>query len=124
MRSHFWKLIYGLSLGCLTLLLEFKNPAFISDLNVHLFCRLTQGFVGAFLFFYAFLLAVKLFEGQQQVCALTMTSIALNVAEVFGPLLGAAIFTTYGEAAPYLFLILLSVVNNVLLFVVAWMLSS
>jgi len=124
MRAHVLKLIGGLSVGALTLLLEFKNPSFIPDMHVHLFCRLSQGFIGAFLFFYAFLLAVKLFEGPQQVCALTMTSIALNVAEVFGPLLGAAIFTAYGEAAPYLFLILLSVINNVLLFVVAWMLSS
>jgi len=124
MRSHIWKLIGGLSVGCLTLLLEFKNPDFIPDLQVHLFCRLAQGFIGAFLFFYSFLLAVKLFEGPQQVCALTMTSIALNVAEVFGPLLGAAVFTAYGEAAPYLMLILLSLGNNCFLFVVIVMLRS
>jgi len=118
MRQHVWKLIAGLTVGFCTLLAEAKNPDWIPDLQVHLGCRLTQGFVGAFLFFYSYLLAVKLFEGPQQVFALTLASIALNVAEVFGPLVGAAIFTHYGPAAPYLFLCVLSVLNNALLWVV------
>lgn len=118
MRRHVWKLICGLSLGFLTLLAEAKNPDSIPDLYVHLACRCSQGFMGAFLFFYSYLLAVKLFEGPQQVFALTLASIALNVAEVFGPLLGATIFTKYGPAAPYLMLCVLSVINNVLLWAV------
>merc|ERR1719395_113659 len=118
MRSHVRKLIFGLTIGLLTLLAEAKNPDWIPDIQVHLCCRLTQGFVGAFLFFYSYLLSVKLFEGPQQVFALTAASIALNVAEVFGPLLGAAIFTAYGSGAPYVFLAVLSVLNNLLLWAV------
>jgi len=118
MRSHVRKLILGLTIGMLTLLAEAKNPDWIPDIQVHLCCRLTQGFVGAFLFFYSYLLSVKLFEGPQQVFALTAASIALNVAEVFGPLLGAAIFTAYGSGAPYVFLAVLSVLNNLLLWAV------
>merc|ERR1719389_349680 len=124
MRSHVRKLILGLTIGMLTLLAEAKNPDWIPDIQVHLCCRLTQGFVGAFLFFYSYLLSVKLFEGPQQVFALTAASIALNVAEVFGPLLGAAIFTAYGSAAPYLFLAVLSVLNNLLLWAVIRRLPS
>merc|ERR1719426_503747 len=118
MRSHVRKLILGLTIGMLTLLAEAKNPDWIPDIQVHLCCRLTQGFVGAFLFFYSYLLSVKLFEGPQQVFALTAASIALNVAEVSGPLVGAAIFTTYGSGAPYVFLAVLSVLNNLLLWAV------
>jgi predicted MFS family arabinose efflux permease len=102
----------------ITLLMEAYNPPWIPDLTVHLVCRLCQGFIGAFLFFYSFLLAVKLFDGAQQVFALTSASIALNVAEVFGPAVGASIFTAFGPAAPYLFLGILSVLNNLLLWIV------
>lgn len=124
MRSHIWKLILGLTLGCFTLGFEAWNPPWISNLRLHLFCRLAQGFVGAFLFFYAYLLAVKMFEGQQQVFALTCCSIALNVAEVFGPALGAAIFTAYGPKAPYILLVVLSVINNCILWVTVRMLPE
>jgi len=124
MRSHVWKLIGGLTFGACTLLAEAANPNWLPDITVHLYCRLLQGFVGAFLFFYSYLLSVKLFEGQQQVFALTCASIALNVAEVFGPCVGAYIYTAYGPSAPYIFLGVLSGINNLLLFITLKMLPG
>ena len=56
-------------LGSLTLLVEAKanHNSFASMHTIHLNCRLVQGFLGAFLFFYAYLLAATAFEGRQQV---------------------------------------------------------
>mmetsp|Transcript_16674 Transcript_16674/g.36865 ORF Transcript_16674/g.36865 Transcript_16674/m.36865 type:complete len:480 (+) Transcript_16674:137-1576(+) len=113
-KKHLVYLITGLALGAVTLVLEGTHPR----LYVHMFCRLTQGFLGAFLFFYAYLLSIELFVGHQQLIALTASTIALNVAEVFGPLLGASIFTAAGSSAAFHFLACLSVVNQVALLVV------
>merc|ERR1719258_183567 len=56
LRSHVLKLGVGLMLGSLTLLVEAKanHNSFASMHTIHLNCRLVQGFLGAFLFFYAY----------------------------------------------------------------------
>merc|ERR1719321_329650 len=119
MRSHVLKLGVGLMLGSLTLLVEAKanHSSYASMHTIHLNCRLVQGFLGAFLFFYAYLLAATAFEGRQQVFALTLATISLNVAEVFGPFFGAWIFSYWGLQATYYVLAALSILNNVLLLV-------
>merc|ERR1719482_721151 len=119
LRSHVLKLGVGLMLGSLTLLVEAKanHNSYASMHTIHLNCRLVQGFLGAFLFFYAYLLAATAFEGRQQVFALTLATISLNVAEVFGPFFGAWIFSFWGLQATYYVLAALSILNNVLLLV-------
>merc|ERR1719453_2497678 len=92
--------------------------------SLHLGCRLFQGFIGAFLFFYAFLLAQAAFENQQQHFALTMTTVSLNVAEVFGPFFGAWLFANWGLSYCYYVLFSMSLVNNVLLVAVYFMLPT
>jgi MFS family permease len=125
-RSHIVKLGVGLLLGSATLLVEAEaeHNEYASMHTVHLNCRLVQGFLGAFLFFYAYYLAATMFEGSQQVFALTLATICLNVAEVFGPFLGAWIFSEYGHEWAYYSLALLSVLNNVFLLVVWWVLPN
>jgi hypothetical protein len=117
LRGHILKLMLGLFLGGGTLLLEAKAHKVegFTMHQVHLCCRLIQGFLGSFLFFYAYLLSVACFQGSQQVLALTSTTISLNVAEVFGPFVGASIFTNYGLAEAYYVLAALSLINNVFL---------
>jgi len=127
LRSHIIKLGVCLALGGATLLIEAEihyYEQYATMHSLHLGCRLFQGFVGAFLFFYAFLLAVSAFEGRQQVFALTSTTIALNVAEVFGPFFGAWIFSVWGMNTTYYVLFFMSVVNNVLLVVVYFMMPT
>jgi len=118
LRSHIIKLGVCLALGGATLILEAEvhyMERYASMHALHLGCRLFQGFIGAFLFFYAFLLAISAFQDAQQVFALTATTIALNVAEVFGPFFGAWIFSVYGMTSTYYVLFMMSVANNVLL---------
>lgn len=117
LRGHVVKLMVGLFLGGITLLVEaraHKVDGWTMQ-EVHLGCRLMQGFLGSFLFFYAYLLSVAAFKGPQQVFALTATTISLNVAEVFGPFVGATIFTTWGLAEAYYVLAAASLLNNVFL---------
>jgi MFS family permease len=120
LRSHLLKLGVGLLLGAATLLVEARahDNKYASMHTVHLNCRLIQGFLGAFLFFYAYYLAATAFEGDQQVFCLTLATICLNVAEVFGPFIGAYIFTEYGLEMAYYVLAALSLLNNFLLLVV------
>jgi hypothetical protein len=117
LRGHILKLMLGLFIGGGTLLIEAKAHKVegFTMHQVHLCCRLIQGFLGSFLFFYSYLLSVACFQGSQQVLALTSTTISLNVAEVFGPFVGASIFTNYGLAEAYYVLAALSVINNVFL---------
>jgi len=117
LRGHVLKLIAGLFAGGATLLVEAKAHKVdgFTMHQVHLMCRLVQGFIGAFLFFYAYLLSVACFKGSQQIFALTATTISLNVAEVFGPFVGATIFSQYGLAEAYYVLAALSVLNSVFL---------
>merc|ERR1719486_685399 len=114
LKSHILKLMLGLFIGGATLIVEAKAHKVegFTMHQVHLCCRLIQGFLGSFLFFYAYLLSVACFTGSQQVLALTSTTISLNVAEVFGPFVGAAIFTNYGLAEAYYVLAALSLINN------------
>jgi predicted MFS family arabinose efflux permease len=120
LRSHVIKLGVGLLLGAATLLVEATadNNKYASMHTVHLNCRLIQGFLGAFLFFYAYYLAATAFEGDQQVFCLTLATICLNVAEVFGPFIGAYIFSEFGLEMAYYVLAALSLLNNFLLLVV------
>jgi len=127
LRSHIIKLAICLALGGSTLLVEAEvhyMERYASMHTLHLCCRLFQGFVGAFLFFYAFLLAVSAFEGSQQIFALTSTTIALNVAEVFGPFFGAWIFSVWGMDTTYYVLFSMSFVNIALLGVVYFMMPT
>jgi MFS family permease len=123
LRSHIIKLGVGLLLGAATLLVEAKaeDNKFASMHTVHLNCRLIQGFLGSFLFFYAYYLAATAFEGDQQVFCLTLATICLNVAEVFGPFIGAYIFSEFGLEMAYYVLAALSLLNNFLLLIVWFM---
>jgi len=126
LRSHILKLMLGLFIGGATLLVEAKAHKVegFTMHQVHLCCRLIQGFLGSFLFFYAYLLSVACFTGSQQVLALTSTTISLNVAEVFGPFVGAAIFTNWGLAEAYYVLAALSLINNVFLAVAYFLMPT
>lgn len=106
-------LIFGLLIGTITLSVQAMSPRY----NVHLVCRFIQGFAGAFIFFYTFLLSATLFKGgsEQQDFAMTAASTALNIAEVLGSLFGAVLFEVWGQRSVFWFLCVASVINQVLL---------
>merc|ERR1719188_620023 len=91
---------------------------------MHTSCRFIQGFAGSFIFVYSFLLNAELFEGSQQVFAMTAASIALNIAEVLGSSLGAVLFHYYGQRTVFVFLSAASMLNQILLLAVSMSLSS
>jgi MFS family permease len=101
-------IILSLGVGVITLFVQ----AFMPRWHVHTTCRFVQGFVGAFLFFYVFLLNVAVFKGQQQVVAMTFASCATVLAELAGPLLGSVLFDMYGQSAVFWFLGVVSFVNQ------------
>jgi len=105
-----------LTIGALSLVCQAMKPT----LTVHTYARLVQGFFGAFIFFYCFLLAQQLFKGQQQIFALTVTSAALNIAEVSGSFFGAAIYSSHGQRAVFWFLAAATGVNMLMLFATAF----
>lgn len=109
-------LVGGLLVGALTLLRQASAETYA----VHMACRVAQGFLGAILFFYSYLLSIELFSGRQQLFALTLNTIALNVAEVGGPLLGATVFTVSGQASSFYALTALSFANQLMLAVAIW----
>jgi len=111
-KRKVWYLIVGLSVGSITLLAQSFHP----HLNMHISCRFLQGFAGAFIFFYSFLLSTEMFEaGWQRTLAVTMTSTALNVAEVLGSSLGAVLFEFWGQRGVFLVLGIVSVLNQIAL---------
>jgi len=101
-------IIFSLGIGVLTLFVQAWSPRW----HVHTACRFVQGFVGAFLFFYVFLLNVAIFKGQQQVVAMTFASCATVLAELAGPLLGSILFDNYGQRAVFWFLGVVSFLNQ------------
>merc|ERR1719352_2247901 len=101
-------IIFSLGIGVLTLFVQAWSPRW----HVHTACRFVQGFVGAFLFFYVFLLNVAIFKGQQQVVAMTFASCATVLAELAGPLLGSILFDNYGQRAVFWFLGVVSFMNQ------------
>jgi len=121
-RQQIWFLVGGLAVGTVTLLCQAFSPHY----NVHIVCRFIQGFAGAFIFFYSFLLSVSLFKSQssQQDFAMTTASMALNVAEVLGSLLGAVIFDAWGQRSVFWFLGVASILNQIILVAVIYSLSE
>lgn len=115
-RMQLAALIGGLLIGALTLIKQASEDAYA----VHMACRVVQGFLGAILFFYSYLLSIELFSGKQQLFALTLNTIALNVAEVGGPLLGATVFTVSGQASSFYALTAMSFVNQLMLVGALW----
>merc|ERR1719321_264563 len=103
--------IFNLGLGVLTLFVQAWSPR----MAVHTACRFIQGFVGAFLFFFVFLLNVAIFKGQQRVVAMSCASCATVLAELAGPLLGSVLYDNYGQSAVFWFLSLASILNQVML---------
>lgn len=101
-------IIFNLGIGVLTLFIQANCPRW----HIHTACRFVQGFVGAFLFFYVFLLNVAVFKGQQQVIAMTFASCATVLAELAGPLLGSILFDVYGQRAVFWFLGVVSFMNQ------------
>lgn len=112
-------LIIGLGIGSITLVCQAVSPNYW----VHLSCRFIQGLSGAFLFFYTFLLSATLFTDAQQVFAMTAASIALNVAEVMGSFIGAILFDSIGQRSVFWFLGLMSVINQMVLVYVMFLLK-
>merc|ERR1740127_364594 len=110
-RRQIIYVIGGLILGTITLFTQALYP----HLQTHTVCRFIQGFAGAFIFFYTFLLSVAMFKGEQQVFAMTAAATALNMAEVLGSTLGAVIFDLYGQRTVFWFLGAASVVNQIVL---------
>jgi MFS family permease len=104
-------LILCLGVGSVTLACQAYHPHW----STHTTCRFLQGFAGAFIFFYAFLLSVELFTGSQQIFAMTAASTALNIAEVLGSSLGASLYHYHGQRTVFWFLGAASVVNMALL---------
>jgi len=101
-------IIFNLGIGVVTLFVQASSPHW----HVHTACRFVQGFVGAFLFFYVFLLNVAVFKGQQQVVAMTFASCATVLAELAGPLLGSLLFDRWGQRSVFWFLGVVSLVNQ------------
>lgn len=101
-------IIFNLGIGVVTLFVQANCPRW----HVHTACRFVQGFVGAFLFFYVFLLNVAVFKGQQQVIAMTFASCATVLAELAGPLLGSILFDAYGQSSVFWFLGVVSFINQ------------
>jgi len=126
-RQQIKVVIANLGVGVITLFvqawlpLEAIHPYGMWEM--HTFCRFIQGFVGAFLFFYVFLLNVAIFKGQQQVMAMTLASCATVLAELAGPLLGSIIFDTLGQRAVFWTLGAVSLVNQAMLVGVLYMIS-
>jgi len=79
---------------------------------------------GSFIFFYTFLLSVELFQGGQQVFAMTAASCALNVAEVVGSFVGAIMFDRWGQRSVFWFLGAVSIINQVVLLMVLSMMEG
>jgi len=99
LRGHVVNLIIGLMCGSAALTIEGMWPS----MAVHFFTRFAQGFLGAFLFFFSFFLSIELFQARsfQQRIALTMSTMSLHCAEVFGPFFGASIFVRWGPEAVF-----------------------
>merc|ERR1719440_1589525 len=104
-------IIFNLGIGVVTLFIQANCPRW----HVHTACRFVQGFVGAFLFFYVFLLNVAVFKGQQQVVAMTCASCATVLAELAGPLLGSVLYDAYGQRSVFWFLGIVSFINQAML---------
>jgi len=100
--------IFNLGIGVFTLFIQASCPRW----HVHTICRFVQGFVGAFLFFFVFLLNVAVFKGQQQVTAMTCASCATVLAELAGPLLGSILFDAFGQRSVFWFLGIVSCLNQ------------
>lgn len=111
-------LIIGLLFGTITLMAQAYHP----HCQMHTGCRFVQGAAGAFIFFYGFLLSAELFSGPQQIFAMTSAATALNIAEVLGSTLGANIYDAYGQSMVFFFLGAASIVNQVFLVAMLFML--
>jgi len=116
LRSHVINLVIGLMFGSGALTVEGLWPS----MAVHFFSRFAQGFFGAFLFFGSFFLSIELFQARtfQQRIAITMSTMALHCAEVFGPFFGAAIFVRWGPHMVFFVLAGMSCVVQALLLTV------
>eukprot|EP00418_Pyrodinium_bahamense_P096909 CAMPEP_0179045608 /NCGR_PEP_ID=MMETSP0796-20121207/18264_1 /TAXON_ID=73915 /ORGANISM="Pyrodinium bahamense, Strain pbaha01" /LENGTH=424 /DNA_ID=CAMNT_0020742017 /DNA_START=218 /DNA_END=1492 /DNA_ORIENTATION=- len=112
-------LILGLGVGSFTLL----GQAIYPHCLMHTICRFAQGLAGAFIFFYAFLLGATIFKDKQQVFAMTAASCALNIAEVLGSSMGALLFNAWGQRAVFWFLGVVSVVNQLFLIAIIYVLK-
>jgi MFS family permease len=112
-------IIFNLGIGVFTLFVQAYSPRW----HVHTACRFVQGFVGAFLFFYVFLLNVAIFKGQQQVVAMTFASCATVLAELAGPLVGSLLYDAYGQRAVFWFLGVVSFMNQGMLVAVLYLIS-
>jgi MFS family permease len=119
-RQQIVYVIGGLVIGTITLFTQALYP----HLQTHTVCRFIQGFAGAFIFFYTFLLSVAMFKGEQQVFAMTAAATALNMAEVLGSTLGAVIFDYYGQRTVFWFLGFASVLNQVVLVAIICMIRG
>jgi len=116
LKSHVVNLIIGLMCGAIALATEGMWPT----MGMHFITRFAQGFLGAFLFFFSFFLSIELFQAKsfQQRIAITMSTMSLHCAEVFGPFFGASIFVRYGQRAVFLTLAGMSLFVQVMLFIV------
>jgi len=110
-RKQIVYLIIGLGVGAATLIGQAMHP----HCWMHTTCRCLQGLAGAFIFFYSFLLSACLFKGEQKTFAMTMTSMALNIAEVLGSTFGAYIYDAWGQEAVFFIMGMLSIVNQLVL---------
>jgi len=116
LKGHVVNLIIGLMCGAVALTIEGIWPT----MGVHFITRFAQGFLGAFLFFFSFFLSIELFQAKsfQQRLAITMSTMSLHCAEVFGPFIGASIFMRYGQRAVFLSLAGMSLFGQLMLFIV------
>merc|ERR1719428_1481939 len=116
-KRHVKFLIFGLGIGVVTLCIQALYPRWWT----HTICRFIQGFAGAYIFFYVFLLNVAVFKDQQLVTAMTCASCATVLAELAGPLLGSILFDNYGQRSVFWFLGVVSLINQMMLVAVFYM---
>jgi len=116
LRGHVINLIIGLMCGAVALTIEGLWPT----MGVHFITRFAQGFLGAFLFFFSFFLSIELFQAKsfQQRMAITMSTMSLHCAEVFGPFFGASIFMRRGQRAVFFTLAGMSLFGQLMLLIV------
>lgn len=110
-------LVISLFMCALTLVCQAMYPHYW----VHMVCRSIQGVLGVPSTFYVFQLVNSLFEGQQQIAALTVVSAGLSIGECVAPFLGGFLFDLSGQRMVFGLVSFFAVTSAVILVSITWM---
>eukprot|EP00746_Dinoflagellata_sp_MGD_P088693 gnl/MRDRNA2_/MRDRNA2_35069_c0_seq1.p1 gnl/MRDRNA2_/MRDRNA2_35069_c0~~gnl/MRDRNA2_/MRDRNA2_35069_c0_seq1.p1 ORF type:complete len:475 (+),score=57.77 gnl/MRDRNA2_/MRDRNA2_35069_c0_seq1:163-1425(+) len=83
---------------------------------VHSIARSVQGSAGATIYYYAFLVVPTAFEDHQKTYVLTAMSLLPGLAQLFGPFIGAALYTHFGAQMTFVVLSSAPAIATILLF--------